>query len=78
MYAVSENGLLKGAELLFKANSSKSDYHGQMDGANFLKWVMKLIPSLLQKSVVVIDNAPYHTKIISFQNSVYFNLLYSG
>ncbi|XP_065210548.1 uncharacterized protein LOC135838729 isoform X1 [Planococcus citri] len=65
VHAVSEHGLLQGSELLFEANSTKGDYHGQMDSANFKKWVSeKLIPSLPPKSVIVMDNAPYHTTLL--------------
>ncbi|XP_047035473.1 uncharacterized protein LOC124641450 [Helicoverpa zea] len=39
-----------------------SDYHGQMNSVNFEKWATgMLIPNLPQNSVVVMDNAPYHS-----------------
>ena len=41
--------------------SSSGDYHDEMNGVNFFKWVKeKLIPHLPPKSVLIIDNAPYH------------------
>ena len=49
------------AELVWKAKSSTGDYHDEMNGDNFFKWVKeKLIPHLPPKSVLIIDNAPYH------------------
>jgi hypothetical protein len=43
------------------AGSTTGDYHGQMNAAIFEKWaVEKLIPSLPDQSVIVLDIAPYH------------------
>ena len=54
-------GFLKGTGLVRKAKSSTGDYHDEMNGDNFFKWVKeKLIPPLPPKSVLIIDNAPYH------------------
>ncbi|KAG8239482.1 hypothetical protein J437_LFUL018990 [Ladona fulva] len=37
------------------------NYHGEMNSGNYLKWVKnQLIPNFPLKSVVVLDNAPYH------------------
>ena len=48
-------------ELVWKAKSSTGDYHDEMNGDDFFKWVKeKLIPHLPPKSVLIIDNAPYH------------------
>ena len=61
MHAGSKGGFLKGTELVWKAKSSTGDYHDEMDGDNFFKWVKeKLISHLPPKSVLIIDNAPYH------------------
>ena len=44
-------GFLKGTELVWKAKSSTGDYHDEMNGDNFFKWVKeKLIPHLPPKS----------------------------
>lgn len=65
VHACSENGMLNGAELLYRANISTGDYHGQMNSELFLKWITtQLIPSLPLNSVIVMDNAPYHTKAV--------------
>ena len=51
----------KGTELVRKAKSRTGDYHDEMNGDNFFKWVKeKLIPHFPPKSLLIIDNAPYH------------------
>ena len=61
LHAGSKGGFLKGTELVWKAKSSTGDYHDEMNGDNFFKWVKeKLIPHLPPKSVLIIDNAPYY------------------
>ena len=61
LHAGSKAGFLKGTELVWKAKSSTGDYHDEMNGDKFFKWVKeKLIPHLPPKSVLIIDNAPYH------------------
>ncbi|XP_076298376.1 uncharacterized protein LOC143217712 [Lasioglossum baleicum] len=62
IHAGGKNGFINGAELMFKANSTTGDYHDQMNSENFEKWLQqKLIPNLLPNSVIIMDNAPYHT-----------------
>ena len=61
LHAGSKAGFLKGTELVWKAKSSTGDYPDEMNGDNFFKWVKeKLIQHLPPKSVLIIDNAPYH------------------
>ncbi|KAG8236393.1 hypothetical protein J437_LFUL014914 [Ladona fulva] len=56
-----EMGFIPEALLIFKLGLKTGDYHGEMNSGNYLKWVKnQLIPNLPPKSVVVIDNAPYH------------------
>lgn len=34
-----------------------------MDSNNFIKWLQeKLLPNIPNKSIIVMDNAPYHSK----------------
>lgn len=62
VHAGTKNGFIPNAELIFKAKSSTGNYHSVMNGQNFEKWLCdKLIPNLPAHSVVVLDNAPYHT-----------------
>ncbi|XP_063215599.1 uncharacterized protein LOC134527137 [Bacillus rossius redtenbacheri] len=59
----SANGFLDNALLVFKAGAASGDYHGQMNAENFEKWLVeKVIPNLPPASVIVMDNAPYHSK----------------
>ena len=61
LHAGSKAVFLKRTELGWKAKSSTGAYHDEMNGDNFFKWVKeKLIPNLPPKSVLIIDNAPYH------------------
>ena len=58
-----ENGFVPNAYTRWKSNCSTGDYHNDMNFENYEKWVTeKLIPNLPPRSVVVIDNAPYHNK----------------
>jgi hypothetical protein len=45
------------AEVIYRVRSAMDYYHGQMNAANFEKWV---VPHLLPQSVIALDNAPYH------------------
>lgn len=59
----SKNGFLEGGLLLYKAGTTTGDYHGEMNSINFEKWISEMvIPNLPPNSVVIMDNAPYHTK----------------
>ena len=57
-----EHGFLNNCQLVFQSKSKDNrDYHTEMNGKVFLKWVTKqLIPNLPQNSDLVMDNAPYH------------------
>ena len=58
----SEKGFVPDAELVFRSKSKDNrDYHSEMDGHNFKKWVQeKLLPNVHEKSLFVLDNASYH------------------
>ena len=57
-----EKGFLDGCDLVFKAKAKDNrDYHTEMNGKVCLEWVEnQLIPALPTKSLLVLDNAPYH------------------
>ena len=64
VHAGSKDGFIPNAQDVFKGNASKGDYHTEMNGTKFEKWLTEqLIPNLKPRSVVVLDNAPYHTVI---------------
>ena len=57
-----KEGFVPGALLIYKASSATGDYHSEINGANFLKWMKeKLLPNLKTKSAVVMDNVSYHS-----------------
>lgn len=65
MHAGGANGFVPNAELLYKCKSKSGDYHDEMDNTNFTKWLNeRLLPNLPPGSIIVLDNAPYHSKQI--------------
>ena len=60
-----KTGFLPGCELVFKTLSTDGrDYHSEMNSVIFNKWVEEqLVPALPPKSLVVMDNASYHSVI---------------
>lgn len=62
VHAGGEMGFIPNSLLIFKSQSKSGDYHDDMNRINFMKWLRdKLIPNLPPNSLVVMDNAPYHT-----------------
>ncbi|RVE50547.1 hypothetical protein evm_004774 [Chilo suppressalis] len=60
-HAGTKSGFVKNALLMFRSQSKSADYHDDMNATNFLKWMTeKVVPNLPEKSLVVMDNAPYH------------------
>jgi hypothetical protein len=58
--------------LVYKAGAATGDYHGQMNGTNFEKWVHEMLaPNLPGTSVIVFDNAPYHSVQVDTMPSKY-------
>lgn len=53
---------MEGGELIFEAKKSEGDYHSEMDSHNFEKWFDRILPKLEEHSIVVMDNAPYHSR----------------
>lgn len=59
--AITINGWVPNAKVVFKSTRKTGDYHGQMDGDLFRKWFTEaLLPNIPSKSIIVMDNAPYH------------------
>lgn len=59
--AVTNNGWIDGARLVFKAKSNSGDYQGSMDEHNFTKWFTRqLLPNIPDNAVIIMDNASYH------------------
>ena len=59
--AITKNGWVNNAKLIFKSTRKTGDYHGQMNGELFQKWFRdKLIPNIPENSNIILDNASYH------------------
>lgn len=62
LHAGSELGFVKDAGIVFSSGTNSGDYHGSMNGELFEKWLLEqLLPRLEEPSVIVLDNAPYHS-----------------
>ncbi|XP_075730481.1 uncharacterized protein LOC119185563 [Rhipicephalus microplus] len=62
LHAGCEDGFLNSACLLFRAAKRSGDNYTEMDGPRFEKWFgEQLLPNIKPCSVIVIDNAPYHS-----------------
>jgi len=65
LHAGGSNGWVDGALFLSckKMSVASADYHYDMDSKIFEEWFEKrLIPNLPKNSVIVMDNAPYHSR----------------
>ncbi|CAC5370131.1 unnamed protein product [Mytilus coruscus] len=61
----SEQGLIPGCGLIFESKTSSSDYHDEMNKEHFTEWFKDtLLPMLPPQSVIVMDNAPYHSHLV--------------
>jgi transposase len=61
VHAITRDGWIEGAQLVFEAKKRTGDYHGQMNWDNFSKWFKgQLVPNIPQKSLIILDNASYH------------------
>lgn len=59
--AITKNGWVPGAKLVFKSTRKTGDYHGQMNWDLFKKWFTEmLLPNIPEHSLIIMDNAPYH------------------
>lgn len=71
-----ENGCVAGASLVFKSKSNEGDYHGEMNGANFMTWcAIQLAPHITEDTLLTLDNASYHkTKVSAYNTCINFIL----
>lgn len=63
--AIERDGLVNNSLLIFRSGKrvSPADYHNEMNSQNFEKWFRtQLLPNLKPMSVIVMDNAPYHSR----------------
>lgn len=57
----SHRGFLEGGLLCLLSKKNSSDYHDEMNGHNVHEWFESIIPRLEPNSVIVMDNASYHS-----------------
>jgi len=62
----SEDGFLLGGDDIFISKKDTKDYHGNMNHERYHEWFKKILTLLPDKSVVVVDQAPYHKKRVSY------------
>jgi transposase len=61
IHAMSKTGLLPNCFLIFEGQKRTGDYHGSFNFEVFYPWFTdRLLPSLSQKTCIVLDRATYH------------------
>ena len=63
----SKDGWIKGTVRVWKHRRDgpqTEDYHADIDGDAYEKWIRECLPLLPPNSVLIFDNAPYHSKKI--------------
>jgi len=65
--AITKNGWISGAKVVFKSTKKTGDYHGQMTSEIFTKWFNeKLLPNIPPHSLIIMDNAAYHNVLAEY------------
>ena len=63
LHAGGENGWVNSADLVFQSKKATGDYHDDMTVAHFEEWFHNsFLPNLQSNSLIVMDNAPYHSR----------------
>lgn len=58
-------GFIQGPKLVFRSNTDNTaDYHSQMNAEIFKNWFIELLNNLEEPSVLVMDNASYHSTLV--------------
>jgi transposase len=61
VHAITMEGWVNDAQLIFDAKKRTGDYHGQMNWENFSRWFeSQLLPNIPKNSLIILDNARYH------------------
>lgn len=61
VHAITKNGWVSGAELIFEALRRTGDYHFHLNWENFSRWFNdQLIQNIPANSFIIMDNARYH------------------
>ncbi|MPC59657.1 hypothetical protein E2C01_053681 [Portunus trituberculatus] len=60
-----EEGFIDESFLYYPAKNTTADYHGGMNSTLFIRWLIsQVLPALAEPSVLVLENAPYHSQLI--------------
>ena len=67
VHAGGSEGFVPNALLMFRSKfGNKGDYHDSMNNETFKKWFLEqLLPNIPSRSLIIMDNAPYHSKQIN-------------
>jgi hypothetical protein len=64
LHAGNKDGFIEDASLIFKSKKNSLDYHSEMNAETFEQWLQDvLLIKLQQPSVIVLDNASYHSRL---------------
>lgn len=67
MNAITKDGWVPDAKVVFKSTRKTGDYHGQMNWELFQKWFdEKLLPNIPNNSIIIMDNATYHNVLSEY------------
>ena len=62
--AITTDGWVSNAKLIFEARKKTGDYHGQMCWEIFSRWFAEqLLPNIPEHSIIIMDNASYHNTV---------------
>ncbi|KAJ8953374.1 hypothetical protein NQ318_023491 [Aromia moschata] len=74
LHAGSNKRFVDKAGLIYSTKSKLADYHGDMNADIFMKWLEeKLIPNLMEPSLIIMDNASYHSIQVERQPTTSWN-----
>ena len=63
--AITKDGWVPNARLVFKASKKTGDYHANMNWDNFSEWFQeKLLKNIPENSLIIMDNAAYHNVLV--------------
>lgn len=65
LHAGSEKGFVPGSLLIMRTDGRSSDYHQSMNAEVFETWFRQLLANIPEGSCIVMDNAPYHSRVVN-------------
>ncbi len=64
VHAMTKDGWVPNAQLVFQAKQHTGDYHGQRNSEHVSTWCTEqLLPNIPPRSLMIMDNAPYHNAL---------------